>query len=96
MTTCQARSEKVVVAHVVLVCIAYTFMQLLKPLASKHRPSVGSTIKTIAPLLVVLDSHQIVRPLANGSFQVACFDDLVSVLRTAFPQLPCPENPLIS
>jgi hypothetical protein len=96
LTTCEARSEKVVVAHVVLVCIAYTFMQLLKPLASKQRPSVGSTIKTIAPLVVVLDSHQIVRPIANGSFQVACFDDLVSVLRTGFPLLPCPENPLIS
>jgi len=96
LTACEARSDKVVVAHVVLVCIAYTFMQLLKPLATKQRPSIGSTIKTIAPLLVVSDSLQIVRPFANGSFQLVNFDHLVSVFRTAFPNIPCPENPLLS
>jgi len=96
LSSCEARSKEVVVAHVVLVCIAYTFMQLLKPLASKQRPSIGSTIKTIAPLVVVADNHQIVRPNANGSFQIISFDNLVSVLRTSFPHLPCPENPLIT
>jgi hypothetical protein len=96
LCSCEARTKEVVVAHVVLVCIAYTFMQLLKPLANKQRPSIGSTIKTIAPLLVVADSHQIVSPNPDGSFQVVNFHHLVAVLRTSFPHLPCPENPLIS
>jgi hypothetical protein len=95
LTTCEARNEDAIIAHVVLVCIAYTFMQLLKPLDNQQRPSIGSTIKTIAPLLVVANGH-FARPNSSGSFQVVYFDHLVSVLRTGFPNIPCPVNPLLT
>ena len=95
LTTCEARSEEVIIAHVVLVCIAYTFMQLLKPLASQQRPSIGITIKTIVPLLIT-DTRQFARPNPSGSFQVVSFDHLVLAFRTRFSNLPCTENPLLT
>ena len=96
LTSCEARSEEVIIAHVVLVCIAYTFMQLLKPLASQQRPSIGSTIKTIVPLVVAADSRQFARPNPSGSLQVVSFDHLVLAFRTRFSNLPYPENPLLT
>jgi hypothetical protein len=93
-TTCEARCEKVIISHVILVCIAYTLMQLLKSNEQQH--SINRTINTFVPLLLLPDSHQFVSPRSNGSFQVLDFDFLLANFRTRFFYLPHPECPLIS
>lgn len=94
---CEARTPAAVISHVLLVCVAYTFLQLLKPLASDRRPSVRASKEALAPLVVVLTlegSWQVARPEPSGHFQCVSFDHLWHPVRTRLPGLPWPQKPV--
>lgn len=94
---CEARTPPAVISHVVLVCVAYTFLQLLKPLAADRRPSVRASKDALAPLVMVvtLEGHrQVARPDSSGQFHVLSLDHLWHPVRTRLPGLPCPEKPV--
>jgi len=94
---CEARTTEAVITHVVLVCVAYTFLQLLKPLAADRRPSVRASKDALAPLVVVLTpegSWQVARPEPTGSFACVSFDHLWHPVRTRLPGLSWPQKPV--
>lgn len=97
LNKCEARIASVITSHILLVCLTYTFLQLLKPMEFQHRPSVKHSIHTFASLIVVASPvKQFVRFSISGKL------DLVSILsfwdsfRTRFYNLPCPESPLFT
>lgn len=97
LAKCEARDPKVIVSHVLLVCLAYTFLQLLKPVQYQQRPSIKHTIHTIAPLLVVFTSgKQVVRFTPSGKLDLVSLDSLWDSFRTRFYLLPAPESLLFS
>lgn len=54
LAKCEARTPEAVINHVVLVCVAYAFLHLLKPLAADHRPSVRASQDALAPLVMLV------------------------------------------
>jgi hypothetical protein len=93
----EARTPPAVISHVVLVCVAYTFLQLLKPVAAARRPSVRASKDARAPLVMVvtLEGHrQVARPDSTGQFHVLSLDHLWHPVRTRLPGLPCHKKPV--
>jgi SRSO17 transposase len=97
LATGEARTPEAVIAHVLLVCVATTFLQLLKPLQHDHHPSVRTSKDALAPLVVVLTlegNWQIARPEPTGHFQCVSFDHLWHPVRTRLPGLSWPPTPV--
>lgn len=91
----EVRHADEIISHIVLVCIAYTVLQLLKPSANEKRPSVRAGKHALAPLaLLVLPSgeHCAERHLPNGSVEVFSFEHWLEPFRTRLPGLPLAEN----
>jgi hypothetical protein len=88
----EVRTTEAVTSHVSLVCVAYIFLQLLKPASDEQRPSVRVSKNALAPLqVVVIVSRQIVRHKPNGKLEVLSYEHLWHPLRTGFLKLPCPD-----
>lgn len=91
----EVRNADEIISHIVLVCIAYTVLQLLKPLANEKRPSVRACKHALAPLaLLVLPSGErcAERHLPNGSVDVISFEHWLEPFRTRLPGLVLAEN----
>lgn len=92
LAKCEARTQQAVISHIALVCVAYVFLQLLKPLESQLRPSVRASKNALAPLVVVVNiSRQIARPKPTGEFELIRCDHLWHPARTRFHNLPWPD-----
>jgi hypothetical protein len=97
LARCEARTPQAVIAHVVLVCVAYTFLQLLKPLAADRRVSGRASKDALAPLVVVRTleaSFEVARPEPSGHFECVSFDHLWHPVRTRLPGLSWPQKPV--
>jgi len=95
LTKYEGRTEQGVINHVILVCMAYTFLQLLKPLAKVRRPSVKASKDALAPLVVewqLSAQVEVVRPKPQGEGQVVSIKNLWHPVRTRLPGLVIPEN----
>lgn len=92
LAKCEVRTAEAVTSHVGLVCVAYIFLQLLKPVSHEQRPSIRVSKNALAPLIVVLQVNwQIVRQKPNGELELLSYEHLWHPLRTGILKLPCPE-----
>jgi hypothetical protein len=92
LAKCEARTPEAVISHVALVCLAYTFLQVLKPLHAQDRPSIRASKNALAPLLVVaMGERRMAKPHPTGALEFLSFDHLWHPARTRFPDLPCPN-----
>jgi SRSO17 transposase len=92
LAKCEVRTTEAVISHVALVCVAYTFLQLLKPVSSQQRPSIRASKNALAPLQVVVHVNwQIVRPKSTGALEPLSYDHLWHPVRTGVLKLPCPH-----
>jgi hypothetical protein len=95
LTKYEGRTEQGVINHVILVCMAYTFLQLLKPLAKVRRPSVKASKDALAPLVVQWQPSaqvEVVRPKPQGEVQVVSIEKLWHPVRTRLSGLAISEN----
>jgi hypothetical protein len=92
LAKCEARTTQAVISHVGLVCIAYIFLQLLKPVSHEQRPSIRVSKNALAPLMVVVDVNwHIVRQKPTAELESISYQHLWNPVRTGFLKLPCPE-----
>jgi hypothetical protein len=92
LAKCEARTPEAIISHVALVCLAYTFLQLLKPHHAQDRPSIRASKNALAPLLVVtIVQRCIAKPTPTGELEFLSFDQLWHPARTRFPDLPSPN-----
>lgn len=91
---CEARSERAVIAHVILVCVAYTIWQLLKPTDAQDRPSVRASRHALTPLVTVFttESVQIARLKPSGQTVPVPVADLWQPVRTRLSAWSLPET----
>jgi hypothetical protein len=94
LTACEARAPEALLSHYVLVCVAYTLLQLLKPLTKKPHPSVCTIKHALAALLMLPDSAQrlsVHRQLPNACLLKINVEDSLNPIRTRLPQLTIPK-----
>ena len=87
---CEARRPELIISHVVLVCVAYTLLQLLKPSSAVPRPSVCAIKDDLAPLvMLVLPLGELMaqRPLPDGSLEEIDLEHFFQPVRTRLPHL---------
>lgn len=92
---CEARLAEEIIGHIALVCVAYTILQLLRPVTDKLRPSVRANKHHLAPLVsVALPTGQRIaqRPLPNGKMQEVVWEHLLEPVRTRLPALALTED----
>ena len=95
LTKYEGRTEQGVINHVILVCVAYTLLQLLKPLAKANHPSVKVSKDALAPLVVVWKGSaptEVVRPQPQGNIQIVSIESRWHPVRTRLSRLPISEN----
>ncbi len=92
---CEARLSEEIIGHLALVCVAYTILQLLRPVTDKPRPSVRANKHHLAPLMIVVlptGQRTAQRPLPNGKMKEVVLDHLLEPVRTRLPSLTLTEN----
>ncbi len=92
---CEMRLADAIIAHLALVCVAYTLLQLLRPVSEHFRPSVRASKHHLAPLVIVVlptGQRTAQRPLPNGLLQAVAWDHLLEPIRTRLPSLALTEN----
>lgn len=71
MAKSEVRTEQCVISQVGLVCVAYDFLQLLKPVVAQERPSIRVSKNALAAQVVVVRvGRQIVRQKPTCKFEV--------------------------
>jgi hypothetical protein len=96
---CEARTASEIIAHVALVCVAYTLLQLVKPSEHERYTSLRATKHLLAPLVVVVlpaGARLVERPLPNGSAEEVSIAHLLAPLRTRLPALSLAEDLVFS
>ncbi len=91
----QARQPQAVLTHLVLVCVAYVTLQLLKPLSAKPHLSVSQSKKALLPLCLWVDSQgaaQLVRLTAQGQFDKVEMEKFWEPMRTRLCGLELSEH----
>jgi hypothetical protein len=91
----QARQPQAVLTHLVLVCVAYVGLQLLKPLRPHPQLSVSQSKKALLPLRLLVTSTgaaSLVRLTATGQFEPVAVEDFWQPLRTRLGGLELPEH----
>jgi hypothetical protein len=91
----QARQPRAVLTHLVLVCVAYVGLQLLKPLRPQPQLSVSQSKKALLPLRLLLtakDAACLARLTAAGQFEPVAVEVLWKPLRTRLGGLELPEH----
>lgn len=92
LASSEARRPEAVVSHVALVCVAYSFVQLLKPVEGEHRPSIRAGKNALAMLVVVVQvNRKIARPRPSGDLELICYEQVWHPVRTRLPNSGCPE-----
>jgi hypothetical protein len=91
----QVRQPQAVLTHIVLVCLAYIGLQLLKPLSAKPRLSVSQSKKALLPLRLLVTpkgAARLVRLTAAGQFEPVEVAELWEPIRTRVAGLELPEH----
>lgn len=99
LTACEARTEAAIVSHFVLVCAAYTLLQLFKPPLAKPHPSVCTIKHELSALVMIaakpggMVAH---RQSPNGQLLKVDLEHFLNPIRTRLPQLVIPERLVFS
>ena len=96
LAKCEARTEAAIINHVLLVCITYVFLQLLKPLRAQHRPSVRSSKHALIHLVMIMPlqiNWQAIEFVPNGEEKIVSLDNFWQVARTRLIGIPVPDKP---
>lgn len=91
----QVRQPQAVLTHLVVVCLAYVVLQLLKPLSPKPHLSVSQSKKTLLPLHLLVTptgTGHLVRLTAAGQFEPVEVAELWEPIRTRVAGLELPEH----
>ena len=91
----QVRQPQAVLTHLVLVCLAYVALQLLKPLSPKPHLSVSQSKKALHPLRLLVSpagTARLVRLTAAGQLEPVEVAELWKPLRTRLAGLELPEH----
>ena len=91
----QVRQPQAVLTHLVLVCVAYVGLQLLKPLRPQPQLSVSQSKKALLPLRVLVHpggAACLVRLTATGQFAPVEGKELLEPLRTRLGGLELPKH----
>ena len=91
----QVRHPHAVLTHLVLVCVAYVGLQLLKPLRPKPQLSVSQGKKALLPLRLLVSAQGVaalVRLKPTGQFELVELEELWEPLRTRLGGLELPEH----
>jgi hypothetical protein len=91
----QVRQPQAVLTHLVVVCLAYVVLQLLKPLSPKPHLSVSQSKKTLLPLHLLVTptgTARLVRLTAAGQFEPVEVAELWEPIRTRVAGLELPEH----
>jgi hypothetical protein len=91
----QVRQPQAVLTHLVLVCVAYVGLQLLKPLRPQPQLSVSQSKKALLPLRVLVHpggAACLVRLTATGRFTPVEGEELWEPLRTRLGGLELPKH----
>ena len=91
----QARQPQAVLTHMVLVCVAYGILQLLKPLSPKPHLSMSQSKKALLPLRLLVNSKgaaNLVRLTAEGQFEEVEVEYLWEPMRTRLSGIELPEH----
>lgn len=96
---CEARSAEAIVSHIVLVCVAYTLLQLFKPASKQPRPSVCVIQHELTPLMMLFDKRSGLvahRQSPDGQLLKVDLEHFLNPIRTRLPQLVIPKLPVFS
>jgi hypothetical protein len=91
----QVRQPQAVLTHLVLVCLAYVGLQLLKPLQPQPPLSVSQSKKALLPLRLLVSAHgvaHLVRLKPTGQFEPVELEEFWEPIRTRFGGLELPEH----
>jgi len=91
----QARQPQAVLRHIVLVCVAYVGLQLLKPLRPQPHLSVSQSKKALLPLRLLLTAKgaaDLVRLTTTGQFEPVEVETLWEPIRTRLGGLELPKH----
>ena len=91
----QVRQPHAVLTHLVLVCVAYIGLQLLKPLRPQPQLSVSQSKKALLPLRLLVSVQGVatlVRLKPTGQFEPVELEALWEPLRTRLGGLELPEH----
>lgn len=91
----QVRQPQAVLTHLVLVCLAYVALQLLKPLSPKPHLSVSQSKKALLPLRLLVSPEgtaRLVRLTAAGQLEPVEVAELWKPIRTRLAGLELPEH----
>jgi hypothetical protein len=91
---CEARSPEAIVSHLLLVCVAYTLLQLFKPASQQPRPSVCVIQHELTPLVMLFDKRRGLvahRPASDGQLSKVSLEHFLNPVRTRLPQLVIPK-----
>jgi len=96
---CEARSAEAIVSHIVLVCVAYTLLQLFKPASKQPRPSVCVIKHELTPLVMLFGKHSGLvahRQSPDGLLSKVDLKHFLNPVRTRLPQLVIPKRLVFS
>lgn len=91
---CEARSAQAIVSHIVLVCVAYTLLQLFKPASKQPRPSVCVIKHELTLLVMLFDKGRSLaahRQSPGGQLSKVHLEHFLNPIRTRLPQLVIPK-----
>lgn len=90
MTACEARTPEAIISHFVLVCVAYTLLQLFKPQTAKPHPSVCTIKHELTALVMIPAKHDglvAYRQSPNGQLSKVNLEHFLHPIRTRLPGL---------
>lgn len=91
---CEARNKQTILSHLVLVCVAYTLLQLFKPANQPRRPSVCVIQHELTSLVMLFDQRKGLvahRQSPQGQLSQVELEHFLNPIRTRLPQLVIPE-----
>ena len=92
---CQARTGQAILTHIVLVCVAYVVLQLVKPLTPGPRLSVNRSRHALVALRVLVSSEataHLVRLTASGRFDPVELEHVWTPVRTRLSGITLPRS----
>jgi hypothetical protein len=96
---CEARNAEAIISHIVLVCVAYTLLQLFKPASKQPRPSVCVIQHELTPLVMLFDRRSGLvahRQAPAGQLLKVDLKHFLNPVRTRLPQLVIPKRLVFS
>lgn len=92
---CQARTAQAILTHLLLVCVAYVVLQLVKPLAPGPRLSVNRSQHALVALRVLVSAEtaaRLVRLTPTGRFDSVDLEHVWIPVRTRLSGILLPRN----